>query len=80
MQCAWCDALFAQAVADCENVAIHIIESHKNFAEETLIQWHRAITNLAVTKTRQNYSKICGNKPRHNEPHYNEFSAITKRF
>ena len=23
-------------------------------------------------KARQNYSKICGNKPRYNEPHYNE--------
>ena len=25
MQGSWCDALFAQAVADCQNVAIHIM-------------------------------------------------------
>ena len=33
MQGTWCDALFVQAVADCQNVAIHI-ESHENFAGE----------------------------------------------
>ena len=27
MQGTWCDALFVQAVADCQNVAIDIIES-----------------------------------------------------
>ena len=37
MQGTWCDALIVQAVADCQNVAIHIIESHENFAGETLI-------------------------------------------
>ena len=36
----WCDVLFAQAVADCQNVAIHIIESYENFAGETLIEPH----------------------------------------
>ena len=37
MQGTWCDALFVQAVADCQNVAIDIIESRKHFAWETLI-------------------------------------------
>ena len=37
MQGTWCDALFVQAVADCQNVAIDIIESRENFAGETLI-------------------------------------------
>ena len=40
MQGTWWDALFVQAVADCQNVAIHIIESHENFAGETLIEPH----------------------------------------
>ena len=40
MQGTWCDALIVQAVADCQNVAIHIIESHENFAGETLIEPH----------------------------------------
>ena len=30
MQGTWWDELFVQAVADCQNVAIHIIESHAN--------------------------------------------------
>ena len=37
MQGTWCDALFVQAVADCQNVAIDIIDSQENFAWETLI-------------------------------------------
>ena len=40
MQGTWCDALIVQAIADCQNVLIHIIESHENFAGETLIQPH----------------------------------------
>ena len=36
----WCDALFVQAVADFQNVAIHIIESHENLAGETLVEPH----------------------------------------
>ena len=37
MQGTWCDALFVQAVADCQNVAIHIIEScWGNFDRATL--------------------------------------------
>lgn len=40
MQGTWCDALIVQAVADCQNVAIRIIESHENFAGETLIEPH----------------------------------------
>ena len=40
MQGTWCNALFVQAVANCQNAAIHIIESHKNLAGETLIEPH----------------------------------------
>ena len=40
MQGTWCDALLVQAVADCQNVANHIIESPENFAGETLIEPH----------------------------------------
>ena len=40
MQGTWCDALIVQAVADCQNVVIHIIESHENFTGETLIEPH----------------------------------------
>ena len=40
MQGTWCDALFVQAVADCQNVGIYIIESRENFARETLIEAH----------------------------------------
>ena len=40
MQGTWCNALFVQAVADCQNVVIRIIESHENFAGETLIEPH----------------------------------------
>ena len=32
MQGTWCNALFVQAVADCQNAAIYIIESHENLA------------------------------------------------
>ena len=35
MQGTWCNA-----VADCQNAAIHIIESHENLAGETLIEPH----------------------------------------
>jgi len=35
IQGTWCDA-----VADCQNVAVHIIESNENFAGETLIEPH----------------------------------------
>ena len=41
MQGTWCNALlFVQAVADCQNVSILIIESHENFAWETLREPH----------------------------------------
>ena len=40
MQSTWCDALFVQAVEDCQNVAIHIRKSHENFAGQTLIEPH----------------------------------------
>ena len=38
-----------------------------------MVEWHPAITNLRTRffeqhlKARENYSKICGNKPRYNE-------------
>jgi len=32
MQGTWSDELFVQALADCQNVAIHIFESHENFS------------------------------------------------
>ena len=38
--CTWCNALFVQEVADCQNVAILIIKSHENFAGETLREPH----------------------------------------
>ena len=38
--CTWCDALIGQAFADCQHVAIHMIECHENFAGETLIEPH----------------------------------------
>ena len=53
------------------------------------IQWSPVITNPAIAKTllqrttfesRQNYSKIYGNKPRYNEPRYNKIPAITNWF
>ena len=40
MQGTWCDALFVQAVDDCQNVGIYVTESHENFARETLIEPH----------------------------------------
>ena len=40
MQGTWCDALFVQTVADCQNVGIYITESHENFARETLTEPH----------------------------------------
>ena len=40
MQGTWCDALFVQVATDCQNVPIHIIESHGNVAGETLIEPH----------------------------------------
>ena len=49
MQGAWCDALFLQAVADCQNVAIHIIESHGNFAGEALLEPHYLAQNPPTT-------------------------------
>ena len=50
MQGTWCDALFAQAVADCQNVAIHIIESHGNLAGQTLIEQHYLAQNPPTTE------------------------------
>ena len=40
MQGTWCDALFVQVATGCQNVPIHIIESHGNVAGETLIEPH----------------------------------------
>ena len=33
----WCDALIIQGVAESMNLIIHIVESHHNFAEQTII-------------------------------------------
>ena len=49
MQGTWCNALFVQAVADCQNAATHIIESHENFAGETLIEPHYLVQHPSTT-------------------------------
>ena len=49
MQGTWCDAQFVQAVADCQNVAIHITESHENIAGETLIGPHYLAQHPSTT-------------------------------
>ena len=49
MQGTWCNALFVQAVADCQNAAIHIIESHQNLAGETLIEPHYLAQHPSTT-------------------------------
>ena len=49
MQSTWCDALFVQAVADFQNVAIHIIESQENLAGETLIEPHYLARHPSTT-------------------------------
>ena len=49
MQGTWCTALFVQAVADCQNVAIHIVESHENCAGETLIEPHNLAQHPPTT-------------------------------
>ena len=60
MQGTWCDALFVQAVVDCQNVAIHIIESRENFAGETLIEPHCLAQHPPTTILRQH---LCGRYP-----------------
>ena len=35
LQGSWCDALIVQAVAESQNLRIHIVESHENFAHPT---------------------------------------------
>ena len=45
----WCNALFVQAVADCQNAAIHITESHENLAGETLIEPHYLAQHPSTT-------------------------------
>jgi len=49
MQGTWYDALFVQAVADCQNVGIYIIESHENFAWVTLIEPHQLAQHPPTT-------------------------------
>ena len=44
----WCDVLFVQAFADCQNAAIHIIESYEKFAGETLIEPHYLAQHYTV--------------------------------
>ena len=50
MQGTWCDALFVQAVADCQNVGIYIIESHENFARRNFDR----VTLFSTTSTNNN--------------------------
>ena len=38
LQGSWCDALMVQAVAESQNLKIHIVESHENFADTTVIE------------------------------------------
>ena len=49
MQGTRCNALFVQAVADCQNAAIHIVESHENLAGENLIEPHYLEQHLSTT-------------------------------
>ena len=49
MQGTWFNALFVQAVADCQNAAIHIIESRENLAGETLIESHYLAQHPSTT-------------------------------
>ena len=58
MQGTSCEALFVQAVADCQNVAIHIIESHENFAGETLIEPHYLAQDPPTTIYLGNLDKL----------------------
>ncbi len=44
----WCDAIIIQAVAESMNLIIHIVESHHNFAEQTIIQ---PLNFLEATRT-----------------------------
>ena len=44
---------FVQPVADCQNVAIHITESHENFAGETLTEPHYLAQHPPATILRQ---------------------------
>ena len=38
LQGSWCDAIIVQAVAESQNLRIHIVESHENFSDATLIE------------------------------------------
>ena len=38
MQGTWCDGLIVQAVANVLGITLHIIESHQNFTERTIIE------------------------------------------
>ena len=38
LQGSWCDAVIVQAVSESQNVRIHIVESHENFADTTLVE------------------------------------------
>ena len=42
--------------------------------------WRRPFYNEQQLKARQNYSEICGNKPRYNELRHNKIPSITNRF
>ena len=38
LQGPWCDAIIVQAVAESQNLRIHIVESNENFSDTTLIE------------------------------------------
>lgn len=49
LQGSWCDAVIVQAVAESQNLRIHIVESHENFAHTTLIEPIHLSQQLPVT-------------------------------
>lgn len=49
LQGSWCDAVIVQAVAESQNLRIHIVESHENFAHTTLIEPVHLSQQLPVT-------------------------------
>ena len=38
MQGTWCDGLIVRAVANALGITLHIIQSHRNFTERTIIE------------------------------------------
>ena len=38
LQGSWCEAIIVQAIAESQNLRIHIVESNENFSDTTLIE------------------------------------------